>query len=431
MQITMNWNKSHIKFEPLLAIVVGMVVWAALEIPDWLILVTGLPIPWLGHWFPYAAPFLLILLLFLYKVNLTINRGVVSISLSSLFFSFFVVVLLSFSVIHWLISKESYGDWLAISYFWIFTFYLVFRFYSSICPGARRIIVNWAVFFILTTAFLQFVLTEVLSDGRGTELWGLQVNQLFDSATLAYISVLGVALLSFEYRHKALFEKLIFLGVLVPFLFLVIYGQRMLGPMLLAGAIVALKLVSLIPIQFHAVLLKVLFAFVALLLLAIYAFSSIQSNDPTVAGLSGGVYYFDEVGHLHGDIMSSFTRVEAMRLQLQQFFSNPIFGVGMHDASKIKVLYLGMHSSFIYILVTSGLIGFGLIVIYWIYTLRAAFDVVGLSSFVYFGIWLGHGLLATEPVWWWSLLFFLSAGFPADLKICSSRLAAESKFIRK
>ena len=66
-----------------------------------------------------------------------------------------------------------------------------------------------------------------------------------------------------------------------------------------------------------------------------------------------------------------------------------------------------MHSSFFYVLVTSGLIGFGMLLLFWGLVTYHATILRGIEALALPGIWLATSLLTTEPVWWWSIIAFL------------------------
>lgn len=385
-----------------------VVLVGALEIPDWLILVTNAPIPWLGHYFPYFAPVLVVALGFNLAATERLRGGRIPFVAETLLFVLFVAVLASIEFAHWLLGGGEPRPWLVLTWFWICVHFLVLRSFDHYLPRCRSLVVELVVGLALFVAVCDFLFAIVLAPGWGKAPLGLNAGQLFDSAYVAYLSVFAIALLLFERATLSMVGAAVKYGLLIPFLAYVAHQQRLAGPDLLMLALLALKSLSLLPRRNLSLRAFVAFA-------AVVAGAGLMVNfifgidDPTLKGLGKGLYFFDEVGQVHGDIMSSFARRETILAELRLFLDSPIFGVGMARAGAVKVLLSGMHSSLMYILVTAGLLGFGMLCLWLIWTAWGAVRRRGVGGLSLFLVMLAMMLLATEPVWWWSVLLFLTS----------------------
>jgi len=399
-------SRARISSNALLGGLLGLLVFFALEVPDWLILLTAAPVPWLGHWMPYAVPLLLSFLIFNFSVVLRARNYCLVLLPGTVLFAIFIFTLVGLALAHWMHDGGEISDWLVAAYFWIFIFYITLRSFDLVMKDGRAEVVKWSVRWILLVGLIQFIFADVLSDGRGLGAMFFAENVLFDSAYVAYLSVFGIALLLFEMDKYSIRQHVLICVLQVLFLAVVIYSQRLNGPMLLLIALLCLKTLTFLPEQIlRGVIITGMMAIVLLcgaLLMKIGG-----GSDPSLQGLRGGPYLFDEYGHVHGDIISSFTRIETIRLQMQSFLTSPLWGVGMAEASSVKVIFLGMHSSFFYVLVTSGLIGFGVLLLFWGMITYHATILRGVEALALPGIWLATSLLTTEPVWWWSIIVFL------------------------
>ena len=398
-----NFNNFEcIKFGHLATILTGVVIFTALEIPEWFILITGAPIPWLGHWFPYALPFLVSILVFSVSSMRKIGRYHIGVDFPVAVLTIFILVICITSFGHWWNSAIEYKDWLFLVFLWIYLFFLTIKAISSLTAEPRANVVVWSKVWIFLAVILQFLFADLLSDGRGEGLYFFVDSQLFDSVVIAYLGVLGLALIFFEKGSESRKLKLFQFFVLAPLLMYVIFSQRLAGPFLLAMMVIAFRAI----IIFYRINRASIFYFAILLFLG-GTLIVIPYLEITLKGLNSGFFLFDEIGKVHGESVSGFISLEAIRHQLMLFLEYPLFGAGMAKASEVRVLGHGMHSSLLYILVSFGILGFSLMVLFFasltIENLRAG----SVENLIYLFILLGHGLLVSEPVWWWSILIYL------------------------
>lgn len=381
----------------------ALILIEAMEIPAWFVLVAKLPIPWFGHYLPYMAPILFAVLGFNMAVNYRLRDGQLQFVPETLLFILFVVAIAIIEFVHWLRVGGDMQLWLVLAWVWMLVFFLTLRSFEYYLPDCRHQLLRLTVGLASCVAALDFLLAIVLAPAWGKAPLGLSSDQLFDSAYVAYLAVFAVAVLLFEWPPRELRGKMVAYLMLVPGLTCVAYLQRLAGPMLILMALFAIKAFLVLPRRASLwVLLPSLLAVIGMWLNA-----AVLSKDPTLAGLGGGQFFFDEIGLVHGDLISSFTRRETILAELREFLDSPILGVGMAQASTVKVLGSGMHSSLVYIPVTTGLVGVGMMCLWlgwcaWGKVRREG--VGGLPLFVLLG---GMMLFSPEPVWWWSILFFL------------------------
>jgi len=158
-----------------------------------------------------------------------------------------------------------------------------------------------------------------------------------------------------------------------------------------------------------------MFVFAGILLplacITLYGFACVQ--NPTLKGLAGGPYYFDEVGSVHGDVISSYIRREAILQELRLFLDSPLLGIGVGRAMKVQVLMNGMHSNLVYLLVSTGLFGFALFVLVIVWAMSRSAPEQGLKVLALPMIMGMAMLLAPEAMGWWAVTMFLISSRPS------------------
>ena len=136
---------------------------------------------------------------------------------------------------------------------------------------------------------------DVISDGRGMGVIFFAENLLFDSAYVAYLSVLGVALLLFEVDKPGIHRRILIHVLLILFLAVVIYSQRLNGPILLFVSLLCLKVLTFLPERIlRGAIIAGMIAVV--LLFGTLLMKAEGASDPSLHGIRGGPYLFDEHG---------------------------------------------------------------------------------------------------------------------------------------
>jgi hypothetical protein len=384
-----------------------VVLAAALEFPEWLILVGDLPVPWLDKNLPYLAPFVVAILLFNILLAVRTPPGRVSVSLEALLLILFVVAVWGIELAHLATGGGEFHSWLHLGYFWLVLFFLTVLSFQHRLPDCREQVVRTVAALSVAMALL-LGLAQAVSPSWGTALSGLVASQLFDSAQVAYTALLGLAVLLFDYRPRSHGEGLLAYGLGCGILVWVVTGQRLAGPILLLLLLLGLRAFCFLRGR------KQRIAFAILLIACLAAGLLLLSNvrDPTLSGLSGGSVYYDEVGAIHGDIASSYARRETIYASLRIFLDAPLFGAGMASASELRSLTFGLHSNIFYLLASAGLAGFSLFILPLALATRRAFRNGGLRAFAYPGLVLGTMLLMPKVAWWWAVAIYLLITLP-------------------
>ena len=149
--------RTRISSDALFSALLGMLIFFALEVPDWLILLTEAPVPWLGHWLPYAVPLLLFFLLFNLCVIFRARSYHLVLLPGTLLFAAFIFTLMGLALAHWVRDGGRLSDWLMVAYCWVFLFYITLRSFDLVMMDGRAVVVRWSVRWILLVALIQFV----------------------------------------------------------------------------------------------------------------------------------------------------------------------------------------------------------------------------------------------------------------------------------
>ena len=393
-------------FEWVTWVLLVLVLVGALEIAEWLVLITSAPVPFLGRNMPYLAPCIVAILGFNLAVSSRLPPRPAVLPLDLILFALFVVALFAIEFGHALDQGESLDIWLQMAFFWMFVCYAALRSFEGYLPRCREKIVVATIAAIFATGFADVLFAVVLAEGWESAPLGLEGRQLFNSAYIGYLSVFGLALVVFDLPSGSYKMILLRYAVLAPFFAWVAYVQRLGGPVLLILAILGLKVLSLLRRRSHQVAV-VICAWAVLVAWAVVVMPT--DSNPTVSGLRQGPFLLDESKLFHGDIISSYIRRETIVRELRLFLTSPLVGVGMIRASEVKVLFFGMHSSLLYVLVASGLIGYGLLAAWLGWTVRQGWRFRGLAALALPGIVVAMMFLQTDPVWWWAIAAYLIA----------------------
>lgn len=402
--IALNHQESIVSLNYILVLLLMIVLIGAIEIPDWMILITNSPLPTLGREFPYWFPILAAIGIFNITLIHHIGFPKPSISLQTLSFFVFVVAMFLIELGHVLFGGVEFDGVLAFSLLWMFLFYSVLMLFNDVLNKARSWVVALSLLLIFLVCLSGVVITTFFSDGRGATSNWFDNNQLFDSTYMAYLALLGVLLVLFEWPFKLVGSLDLWVKVaLLSFWIYVIRFHLLAGPELMLWAVLLYKISLITRVNFSRLVpVASILMFVGLLI----AFNGLYQN-PTFQGLYGGQYLFDEIGILHGDVISSFIRLETINQALRLFCEFPFFGVGMDAVTSIKVISLGLHSSFVYILVSSGLLGLFFFSC-WIYlsvtTYWRARRADSLPLMVYLS---GVSILIPTIFWWFGIIFYL------------------------
>lgn len=383
----------------------GLVLVGALEIPEWLVLIFDLPVPWMGRTMTYFAPLLPLVIAF----NLLAAKRLGHLTSMPLAAVALCVVFLSVAGIecgHWLAASGS-GDlnaWLILDLTWLLAYYMALVSFGPHLPDCREYVVRITIILAGTVALLDLVFVLAIAPTWGGSHPWLKASQLFDSAYVAYLSVLASALLLFEVHPGGannVLRKVILLLMLAGAAAI----QRLTGPLLLLVGILLLAILARLPMtgrQWWRVAAGTILAAVGI---SLYLW--LQPDDPTVQGLRGGAYFFDEIGVLHGDVISGYIRRETILEELRLLQGSPIFGVGMSIAGQVKVMMNGPHASAILMLAAWGLLGMTLMLSWMLWYVAHWMRWRGVSALAIPMIVAGHSMLSPNPAWWWAVALYL------------------------
>lgn len=381
-----------------------IVLLGALEAPEWLCLILDTPIPWIRQYMPYSMPLVAAVIVFNWALQRRIYGGI-RVHLFGLLFATFVCVLAVMAVIHSSHEGTELRLWLVTGFFWMFVFYVAVRSFEYL-PDARQQIASLALFIVLAICVTQFVGAWLLMGTLGFALPFLAERHFQHSPYIAYLAVFAIALIWFEMPWKTAGGKWAAYLLLVPLVVFIMYQQRNTGSLVILVVLIAIKVLTWLPMHFQrSVRFNIGLAGAAVLAASIPVL--MQSSDPTLEGLHVPSISYDEYRNLHGDVVSSYIRRETIKEQLRLFSQSPIFGVGLSRASDIRVLTLGMHSNLLYVLVTTGLLGFGFMAIWLIYGLFISWKDRGYAALAVPSVMFAMMLLSTETNWWWAIVVFL------------------------
>ena len=398
-------NTSEIAFKYIIQGFVLLILVDALEIPSWLLLILNLPVPWLGNCFPYFAPFVIAILLFSIFIKCRVFDWHLYLLPSTILFSLFIIFITFLEVIHWIASGEQLNTWLIFSFSSMFFYFIGLNSFCHLIKGYRDYVVKKTLFLIVTLALVDFVLSVLISS-RGHAPVLINGNQLFDSAYIAYICVFGIAIVLFEKTTATFREGVTDYAFIIPFLLLVIYQQRLTGPLLIFLMLIGIKGLSFMPRKYLTKAFVFLFFLVAAILINAVLKSGHEHN-PTFYGFNNYVYYFDEYAHIHGDVISTYIRKESILQALELLLSNSVFGIGMNAASQVKVLGHGIHSSLIYIFLAYGISGFILFSGWLFSSFVISIKLRGIASIALPATLISLMILSPTLMLWWSILLFL------------------------
>ena len=402
-------------FDWLTGALVVLVVVGALETIEWIVLITDAPIPYLGRFMPYLGPCAVLILMFNLALTDRMARWRPALPLDVILFAVFVVALFAIELGHGIARGEDLNIWLQMSFFWMFVCYAALRSFDGYLPRSREKIVAATVGVILITALADVLLVNVLAEAWESAPLGLNPLQLFNSAYVGYVSVFGLALVLFDLPSRGYRMAIVRYGVLAPLFIWSAYLQRLTGPTLLIALVLGIRGITLLRRRSQQALVV---AASVVVLAAWAAFVLPGDGNPTVEGLRQGPFFLEERGLIHGDIWSSYIRRETIVQELRLFLTSPVVGVGMNKASEIRVLLFGMHSSLLYVLVTTGLCGFGLMAVWLGWTVWQGWRARGMAALALPAIVGAMMLLQTEPVWWWAIAGYVvaapSAGPPVE-----------------
>lgn len=386
-----------------------LTLFGALGIPEWLVLVTGVSIPWLDNDLPYLAPLLLAIMIFNTLVASRLNGGRILVLPESLLLILFVVVAFAIELGHVVMNGGEVVTRLHLSLFWMVVYYLALHSFHPILLNCRAWTVTLAIGMGFGVAVLDVLTVVVFSPAWGAVPFGLDPSQLFDSTFVAYLTTFAFALVLFEHTPRTRTGVWGQYALVAPVLAWATHLQRLVGPDLLLLALLGLKGLTLIRSNRSRIL-----ALIGILvpLAAGMLYNLGNAHDPTLAGLGGGTYFFDEIGIVHGDIISSYIRRETILEELRLFLDSPLLGVGMGRASEVKILMFGTHSNLVYILAATGLLGFSLFVLPLAWATFRALRERGLQALALPMIVLGAMLLAPRVMWWWAVAMYLLSSRP-------------------
>jgi hypothetical protein len=384
----------------------AIVLIGALELSEWVVLVFGLPVPWFDKNLPYLAPFVIAVFIF----NIRLAGRSVRLDLSELALAlvllFFIISIFGIELAHLMLEGGEFRGGLHLGYFWFAVFVLTLMSFHYRLPDCPEQVARATVVLSIGMATV-LVLAQLLSPGWGVALPGFVSAQLFDSAQIAYMAVFGLTVSIFYCKSRSIGELLLInvLGSCV--LIYAILTQRLTGPVLLLLGVLGLKVLGLQRTrrtQIMAVLMATLAG-------GLFFLTSSRENgeDPTLVGLVGGTVYHDEVGFLHGDILSSYARRETIYASLQLFLESPIFGVGMSRVSEVRSLIYGLHSNFFSLLAGAGLLGMSLFLLPFIMVTSNAYRRDGPQALALPALVFCTMLLTPKVVWWWAVALYLLA----------------------
>lgn len=391
-----------------LSLMLLVVLAGALEIPEWLILVGGLPVPWLDKNLPYLGPFVAAILVF----NVLLARRTPSCRVpvlpEPLLLAAFVVAVFGIELAHLATGGGEFHGWLHLGYFWMVVFLCTLLSFHPRLPDCRERVVR-AVAGLSIVVVMLLGLAQTLSPAWGVALPGLVASQLFDSAQVAYLALFGFAVVLFDYRPRSRGEGLLVYAPGCGILIWGVMGQRLAGPILLLLGLLGLRAFSLLDRRNR----PAIFAGLLLACLVVVLVFAPDAKNPTLSGLTGGAVYYDEIGAIHGDIASSFARRESILASLRLFLDAPLFGAGMAEVSEVRSLTFGLHSNIFYLLATAGLTGLSLFLLPLTLATWHAFGERGARAFAYPALVLGTMLLMPKVAWWWAVALYLLVTHPA------------------
>lgn len=378
-------------------------VLSALGLPEWVVIVSYLPIPWLGDIYPYLGLFVIAATILNFRLATLPLYGGMRIRTQHCLAVLFMIAIFGIELFHISVKPGNVFIQVHMQLFWIFVLYFAFESFRNLVPGCRQLIVVAVVAYGVSLSAAYFLIAHVLPS-LGIRLDAVvRPDQFVHSAYIAYSVVFALAVLLFEYRPASQRGVFVQYGIYFPILMLTLLLQRISAPFLIALVIIALKMVMLIRMTLPRAVSLIIG--VSVLGGGIVMFLSVDAN--TWRGLTQSQYYLLDVGTIHGDQLSSYVRRETILEALRLFLGSPILGVGAERSSQIGVLHWGLHSSLGYYLSSFGLLGTGLLFAFLAVITLNAVTARGIGMLAYPMIICAFMVFSPTANLWWSVVFYL------------------------